>query len=38
MPVYSYACKDCEERFDLFLRGSEENDKLVCTKCGSKTN
>jgi len=38
MSVYSYACKDCEERFDLFLRGSEENDKLVCTKCVSKTN
>jgi putative FmdB family regulatory protein len=36
MPVYSYTCKDCQERFDLFIRGSRENDKLVCKKCGSK--
>jgi len=36
MPIYSYACKDCDERFDLFIGKSEENDKLICTKCGSK--
>lgn len=36
MPIYSYICNDCKEKFDLFLQGSVENDKLVCIKCRGK--
>lgn len=36
MPVYSYICKDCKEKFDLFIGISPEDDKLACKKCGSK--
>lgn len=36
MPVYSYVCKDCGEKFDLFLRIGGKDDELVCKKCGSK--
>jgi len=36
MPIFSYICKDCNEKFDLFIQGRKTDDKLVCTKCGSK--
>jgi len=36
VPIFSYVCKDCDEKFDLFLQGSEKDDKLVCKKCGGK--
>jgi putative FmdB family regulatory protein len=36
MPIFSYVCKDCNAKFDLFLRGSQTSDKLACIKCGSK--
>lgn len=36
MPVYSYICKECNEKFDLFIGVSSKDDELVCKKCGSK--
>jgi putative FmdB family regulatory protein len=36
MPIFSYVCKDCNEKFDLFLQGSKKDEKLVCKKCGGK--
>jgi putative FmdB family regulatory protein len=36
MPIYSYHCQDCGERFER-LRGISESDKEVaCPKCGQK--
>jgi len=35
VPIYSYVCKDCRERFDIFALG-EKKEELVCKKCGSK--
>ena len=36
MPIYSYVCKDCGEKFDLFIRIGGKDEKLICKKCGSK--
>jgi putative FmdB family regulatory protein len=36
MPIYSYICKNCGEKFDLFIRSGGKGEKLVCKKCGSK--
>ena len=36
MPIYSYVCRDCGEKFDLFIGIGGKNDELICKKCGSK--
>jgi len=36
MPIYSYVCKDCGEKFDLLVGVTTEKPKLKCKKCGSK--
>ena len=36
MPIYSYVCKDCGERFDLLIGVTAEKEELKCKKCGSK--
>jgi len=36
MPVYTYICKDCGEKFDLLIGVSSEKVELKCKKCGSK--
>jgi len=35
MPVYTYVCKDCKEKFDLILGVTEEKTQLRCAKCAS---
>ena len=36
MPIYTYVCKDCGERFDLLVGMTSEKAELQCTKCSSK--
>ena len=36
MPIYSYVCKDCGEKFDLLVGVGDVKDELSCTKCKSK--
>ncbi|MEA3328360.1 MAG: zinc ribbon domain-containing protein [Candidatus Omnitrophota bacterium] len=36
MPIYSYICKDCKEKFDLLAGVTSEKTELKCKKCGSK--
>ncbi len=36
MPIYSYICKDCGEKFDLLVGITSEKVELKCKKCGSK--
>ena len=36
MPVYSYICKNCGEKFDLLVGVTIEKEELKCKKCGSK--
>jgi len=36
MPVYTYVCENCGEKFDLLIGVSSEKVELKCKKCGSK--
>ena len=36
MPVYTYVCKDCGEKFDLLIGMTSEKPELKCKKCRSK--
>ncbi len=36
MPIYSYLCKNCGEKFDLLVGVTVEKEELKCKKCGSK--
>ena len=35
MPIYSYVCKDCGEKFDLLIGVTSEKTELKCKKCDS---
>ena len=37
MPIYSYICKKCKEKFDLLEGVTREKVKKVCPGCGSKS-
>ena len=36
MPVYSYVCKDCGNKFDLLVGVTSEKPQFKCEKCGSR--
>jgi putative FmdB family regulatory protein len=36
MPVYTYVCNACGEKFDLLIGMTAEKTKLECKKCHSK--
>ena len=36
MPIYSYVCKDCGNKFDLLVGVNSEKVSLKCSKCKSK--
>jgi len=36
MPIYTYLCKDCGEKFDLLIGMTSEKVEFKCRKCGSK--
>ncbi len=35
MPIYSYLCKNCGEKFDLLVGVNVDKSKIVCKKCKS---
>ena len=35
MPMYTYVCKDCGEKFDLLIGVTSEKTELKCKKCDS---
>ena len=36
MPIYTYICKNCGEKFDLLVGMTVEKVELKCKKCNSK--
>ena len=36
MPIYTYVCEKCGEKFDLLVGVTSEKVELKCEKCGSK--
>jgi putative FmdB family regulatory protein len=35
MPVYDYRCTECNSVYDIFHKGKEIVDDVVCPSCGS---
>jgi putative FmdB family regulatory protein len=35
MPVYDYRCTDCNKTYDVFHKGKEVAEDVVCPSCGS---
>ena len=35
MPIYTYVCKDCKQKFDLMVGVNSEKTQLKCPKCES---
>jgi putative FmdB family regulatory protein len=35
MPVYDYQCTDCNSKYDVFHKGQEVKEDVVCPSCGS---
>lgn len=35
MPTYDLKCKDCDERFERFLKRMIRSEDLTCVSCGS---
>jgi len=35
MPVYDYRCTDCHTTYDVFHKGREVQEDVVCPSCGS---
>ncbi|MDP8216827.1 MAG: zinc ribbon domain-containing protein [Candidatus Kaelpia imicola] len=36
MPIYTYLCKECGEKFDLLVGVISKKVELKCKKCSSK--
>jgi len=36
MPLYTYICKDCGEKFDLLVGVTLEKPEFKCKKCNGK--
>ena len=36
MPIYTYICQDCGEKFDLLVGVTMEKEELKCKKCNSR--
>jgi putative FmdB family regulatory protein len=36
MPIYSYICQECGNKFDLLVGVNQRKDKPVCKKCGGQ--
>ena len=37
MPIYTYECKDCGEKFDFLVGVVASKEEPKCEKCGSKS-
>jgi putative FmdB family regulatory protein len=35
MPIYDYCCSDCKTTFDVFHKGREMEEDILCPSCGS---
>jgi putative FmdB family regulatory protein len=38
MPVYDYRCAECQKTYDVYHKGKEMMEDIVCPSCGSKNH
>jgi putative FmdB family regulatory protein len=36
MPIYEYACRKCDQKFDKLVRSMISRESVPCPHCGSK--
>lgn len=36
MPMYEYACRKCDHRFEKLVKSISSTEKVPCPECGSK--
>ena len=36
MPIYTYICNECGEKFDVLVGVTPDQDELKCTRCNSR--
>jgi len=36
VPIYEYACKECDNRFEKLVRSMGSDERVDCPSCGSK--
>jgi len=36
VPIYTYICKDCGEKFELLIGVGSADEEIKCKKCNSK--
>ena len=36
MPIYTYVCNECGEKFDLLLGVTNKQEAIKCKKCNSR--
>jgi putative FmdB family regulatory protein len=35
MPIYEYACKSCDKKFEKLVKSMHSDEPIACPKCGS---
>ena len=38
MPVFDYRCSDCGTTYDVYHKGKEVSEDVICPHCGSATH
>ncbi|HTX17358.1 MAG TPA: FmdB family zinc ribbon protein [Bacteroidota bacterium] len=38
MPVFDYQCEKCRTKYDVYHKGKELEEDVVCPSCGSKAH
>ena len=36
MPIYEYQCGECDEKFEVIVRSSDEESGLRCPRCDAR--
>ena len=38
MPVFDYDCEECRKKYDVYHKGKELEEDVICPSCGSKAH
>ncbi|RCK77611.1 MAG: hypothetical protein IGBAC_1920 [Ignavibacteriae bacterium] len=38
MPTFDYHCKDCNSNYEIFHKGKENLQEVICPRCGSRNS
>jgi len=38
MPIYEYRCSECKEEYEVFHKGKEVEEEVICPECSSTSH